>query len=62
VQRAWVRGFSTSSDFSRTHSRFVAAAASAGYITTIDMHGYSAQWNVTVRGLLYLEEQHNELE
>ena len=60
VQQAYTRPFSLQSDFARSNSFFVAAAASLGYITTrtgprSSLYGHL--WRTTRAGLQYLEKE-----
>jgi hypothetical protein len=52
VAQAWSDGFSTRSDFARTHAEAVAEAACRGLITTLNVltkhHG--KQWMITPEG------------
>jgi len=60
VQQAYTRPFSLQSDFARSNSFFVAAAASLGYITTrtgprSPLYGHL--WRTTKAGLQFLEKE-----
>lgn len=57
VNEAHVRGFTTKSLFSRTYAEFVAMAASLQLISTrIAKDLYGNEWQVTVKGLRWLNE------
>lgn len=60
VQQAYTKPFSLQSDFARSNSFFVAAAASLGYITTrtgprSSLYGHL--WRTTRAGLQFLEKE-----
>lgn len=58
VQQAYSKPFSLQSDFARSNSFYVAAAASLGYITTRTSpktYHYGPLWRTTKAGLHFLE-------
>lgn len=60
VQQAYTRPFSLQSDFARSNSFFVAAAASLGYISTRTSPRsvtYGHLWRTTRAGLQFLEKE-----
>ena len=55
LERAWKTGFSTKSDFARSHADLIAMGASEGYLTTKIAAGYfGRQWQITPAGLRHL--------
>lgn len=57
INEAHTRGFTCKSAFAREYAELVAAAASLQLITTrISKHLYGNEWQVTVKGLRWLNE------
>lgn len=57
LERAWLGGFSTKSDFAREKANGVAIAASLGLITTeIKPYKFGTKWVVTKQGLEVINE------
>ena len=57
LEEAWTTGFTVSSDFARKHAEIVAMAASLQLITTrITRDLYGRHWQVTSKGLRFLNE------
>lgn len=57
VNEAWTRGFTVKSTFARSYAELVAAAASLQLISTrINRDLYGNEWQVTVKGLKWLNE------
>lgn len=55
LTKAWQGGFSTKSDFARSHATYVAMACSDGFLTTRMSKGtYGNRWLITPDGLNYL--------
>lgn len=62
LHEAWVRGFTTKSDFSREFADFVAMAASMGLITSRVMgQVFGRGWQITAKGLYALEHEYGVL-
>jgi hypothetical protein len=58
VAEAWKRGIAISGDFAREHAALVGMAASMQLITTWSgADTYSHRWQVTTKGLRWLNEQ-----
>jgi hypothetical protein len=59
VAQAWANGFTTRSDYARSHAEAVAVAACRGLITTKDptTGEYQRKWRVTPKGATYLFEE-----
>lgn len=58
---AWLGGFLTKSDLARVKADEVAAAASAGYITTsTGPDVYGRLWVITTKGLTIIENLNQE--
>ncbi len=59
--KAWDGGFTVSSDFARRNAILVAAAASAGFITSLTPEGgMGATWKITPKGCDRLFAQMND--
>jgi hypothetical protein len=57
LRKAWTGGFSTQSNFARSHAQAVAAAASVGLITTsLGGMNYGNRWYITKKGLESYDE------
>lgn len=57
VNEAWQRGFTTKSAFARMNAELVGMGASLQLITTrISKDLYGNEWQVTVKGLRWLNE------
>lgn len=55
LTRAWNGGFSTKSDFARSHATNLAMACSDGFITTrLSRTTYGNRWLITPDGLNFL--------
>jgi len=61
VTEAWLRGFTVKSDFARKFAELVAMGASLQLISTrISKDLYGNEWQVTVKGLKWLNEMKRE--
>lgn len=57
LQKAWVDGFSTKSDFARRHATEIGYLASEGYLTTRVGKGmWGPSWHLTPKGTTALFE------
>lgn len=57
IERAWLQGFRTKSNFARLYADEVAIAASLGFISTkIGKEKFDKTWHITRKGLDYIGE------
>jgi hypothetical protein len=57
IQKAWLQGFRTKSNFARLYADEVAIAASLGLISTkIGKEKFDKTWHITRKGLDYIGE------
>jgi hypothetical protein len=55
LERAWLGGFRTKSDFAREHADHIAIASSRKLITTLRLDGeFGRTWQITPAGLSIL--------
>ena len=62
LNRAYLKPFTTRSDFARTNAEWVAVCACLGLISTctVGTEEFGRQWHITVMGLTRLREGESE--
>lgn len=61
INRAWTEGFTVQSAFARSNAELVAMAASIALITTrVNSTTFTRKWQVTSKGLRWLNESRME--
>lgn len=58
IEKAWLQGFRTKSNFARIYADEVAIAASLGFISTkIGKDTFDKTWHVTIKGIKFMGEK-----